>query len=129
MEPRTFRGGSIYGIRMPTVFADNDAIRCAGCGQPITVVPFRVSLLDAAAAETAVDWSEQAPLNPGPHEFHTDPTCFQAWARERGYLLCRLSGVRELMRPVVVPAAAAGGQPRLGLCDAEHRGPHELVPA
>jgi hypothetical protein len=128
MEPTTFRGGQIYGIRVSTIFADNDAIRCAGCGLPITIVPFRVSLLDAAAAEAPADWSERAPLNPGPHEFHTDPACFQAWAHDRGYLLCRLSAVRELMRPVVLPEAPEGRQ-RLGLCDGEHQGPHELVPA
>lgn len=129
MEPTTFRGGQIYGIRISTVFADNNAIRCAGCGQPITVIPFRVSLLDAAAEESPVDWSERAVLNPGPHEFHTDPACFRAWAHERGYFLCRRSSVRELMRPIPLPLDPDGGATRLGLCDAEHEGDHELVPA
>jgi hypothetical protein len=128
MDPTTFRGSKILGIRIPTVFADNDAIRCAGCGEPIDVVPFRVSLLDAAAAEAPAGWAGHAPLNPGPHEFHADPACFRAWAHERGYLFCQRSAVRELMRPVVLPAEAdAAG--RLGLCDGEHEGPHELIPA
>lgn len=128
MDETTFRGGQIYGIRIATVFDDNDAIRCAGCGLPITVVPFRVSLLDAAPTEIAADWAARASLNPGPHEFHTDPACFATWARARGYLLCRLSAVRELMRPVAVPPGKDGSV-RLGLCDSEHPGPHELVPA
>ena len=128
MDPTTFRGGQIYGIRISTIYEDNDAIRCAGCGRPITVIPFRVSLLDAAAAEIPADWAERAPLNPGPHEFHTDPACFAAWARERGHLLCRLSAVRELMRPVSIPPGRDGAV-RWGLCDGEHPGPHELVPA
>ena len=68
-----FRGGRIMGIRIPTVFAENDAKRCAGCGEPIESTPFRVSIMDNVAPESAPSWAERAPLNPGPHQFHADP--------------------------------------------------------
>jgi hypothetical protein len=120
---RTFRGGQIMGIRIPTVFSETDATVCAGCGRPIEITPFRVSILDAIAVEAPPSWATGATINPGPHQFHADPACFWAWARERGYLECRRSVVRELMRPVVVP-----GEPtRWGLCDAEHREAHAFV--
>jgi iron(III) transport system permease protein len=41
-----------------------------------------------------------ARFNPGPHQFHPQPDHFRAWARRRGHLFCRLSDVREIMRPV-----------------------------
>lgn len=122
---KTFRGGGIMGIRIPTVFSDTDAIRCAGCGESIAVTPFRVSIMDAFSVETPPSWASSAPLNPGPHQFHADPACFRAWARARGHYLCRLSAVRELMRPVALPGEAV----RWGLCDGEHRAAHEFVPA
>ena len=46
-------------------------------------------------------------------------------ARRRDHLICRLSEVREIMRPVAVP----GETVRYGLCDGLHRQAHELVPA
>jgi hypothetical protein len=125
MPPTTFRGREILGIRIPTVFEETDAIVCAGCGKPIATTPFRVTLLDIAPAEVPDSWARQARLNPGPHQFHADPSCFRAWAHERGHYLCRLSQVREIMRPVALP-----GEPnRWGLCDGLHREAHELVPA
>ena len=75
--------------------------------------------------QAAPSWAERAPLNPGPHQFHADPAHFRTWARARGYYLCRLSDVRELMRPVPLP----GDEARMGLCDANHREAHEFVPA
>ncbi len=30
-----FRGGEIYGIPIPTVFDENNSMRCAGCGEPM----------------------------------------------------------------------------------------------
>jgi hypothetical protein len=122
---KTFRGGEIMGIRIPTVFSDVDAIVCAGCGQPIDVTPFRVSIMDAVSAEAPPSWAVTMPLNPGPHQFHADPLCFWAWAHERGYVACRLTTVRELMRPIPLP----GERIRWGLCDAEHREAHEFVTA
>ena len=113
------------GIRIPTVFSETDAIVCAGCGRSIEVTPFRVSIMDAFSAEAPPSWASTATINPGPHQFHADPSCFWAWARERGYVACRLSRVRELMRPVPIP----GDTIRWGLCDAEHREAHEFVPA
>jgi hypothetical protein len=121
----TFRGGEIMGIRIPTVFAENDARVCAGCGDHIPGVPFRVSILDVVSTELPPSWAASARLNPGPHQFHADPAHFHTWCRERGHLVCRLSSVREIMRPVPIP----GESPRWGLCDGLHRESHEFVPA
>jgi hypothetical protein len=121
----TFRGGEIYGIPITTVFEENDTIRCAGCGELIPGTPFRVTLLDIVAPEASPTWAEGARLNPGPHQFHAQPEHFRAWARTRGHLFCRLSDVREIMRPVPIP----GDAPRWGLCDGLHREAHEFVPA
>ena len=120
-----FRGGEIYGIRIPTLFDENTAIRCAGGGEPIAGTPLRVSLLDIVSPEAPPSWAVGAPLNPGPHQFHAEPDHFRAWASRRGDFLCRLSDVREIMRPVPLP----GDEPRWGLCDGLHRTAHEFVPA
>ncbi len=74
------------GIRIPTVFEENDAKRCAGCGEPISGTPFRVSIMDSIAREAPPTWAERASFNPGPHQFHADPEHFRAWARRRGLL-------------------------------------------
>lgn len=113
------------GIRIPTVFDENDGKRCAGCGEPIGGTPFRVSIMDAVAVESPTSWAERAPINPGPHQFHADPEHFRLWARDRGYYLCRLSSVRELMRPVPLPTEP----PAFGLCDGIHHESHEFLPA
>ena len=55
------------------------------------------------ATEVAQSWAASSPINPGPYQFHPDPACARAWMRARGYLFCRRSAVRELMRPIVVP--------------------------
>jgi len=120
-----FRGGEIMGIRIPTVFEEIDAIRCAGCGEHIDGTPFRVSIMDIVSPEAPPSWAIGATINPGPHEFHTEAEHFRSWARRRGYFFCRLSDVRELMRPIPIP----GDDARWGLCDALHREAHELVPA
>lgn len=120
-----FRGGAIMGIRIPTVFDENDAKRCAGCGEPIAGTPFRVSIMDIVAREAPPTWAESAPINPGPHQFHADPEHFRAWARRRGHYVCRLSEVRELMRPVPLPI----DPPAWGVCDGRHQDDHEFVPA
>jgi hypothetical protein len=113
------------GIRIPTLFSENDATRCAGCLDPIDGTPFRVSIMDNVAREAPPSWATRAPVNPGPHEFHADPEHFRAWARRRGHYLCRLSDVRELMRPVPLPL----DPPAWGLCDGRHRQDHEFLPA
>lgn len=112
------------GIRIPTLFAENDATRCEGCNDPIEGQPFRVSLLDNVAREAPPSWAEEAPLNPGPHQFHRDPACFRSWAHARGHYLCRLSRVRDLMRPTPLPT----DPPAWGLCDGLHREDHEFEP-
>lgn len=118
-------GGQFQGIRIPTLFDENNAIRCEACGGPIEGTPFRISLMDVVAREAPPTWAVAVGLNPGPHQFHADPTHFRAWCRRRGYLFCRLSDVRELMRPVPIP----GERARWGVCDGMHREAHEFVPA
>lgn len=125
MSTTRFRGGEYLGVPITTLHEENIAIRCAGCGEVIQGVPFRVSIMDIAPTETPPSWAESAPLNPGPHQFHADPEHFRTWCRGKGFLICRLSDVRELMRPVVIP----GEQRRFGLCDGIHREDHEFVPA
>jgi hypothetical protein len=125
MATSRFRGGEIYGIDIPTLIDENNSIRCAGCGEQITQTPFRVTILDIVAPEAPPSWAVGAKVNPGPHQFHANPEHFRAWARRHDYFFCRLSDVREIMRPVPIP----GEEPRWGLCDGLHRQAHELVPA
>jgi hypothetical protein len=44
-------------------------------------------------------------------------------------LFCRRGTVREIMRPIPLPASGDDDAPRLGLCDGVHRDDHEFVPA
>ena len=125
MATTRFRGGEYLGVRIPTVFEENIAIRCAGCGEVIEGIPFRVSIMDIAPVELPPSWAASARLNPGPHQFHSDPDHFRTWCRGKGHLICKLSDVRELMRPIAIP----GEDPRWGLCDGVHREAHQLVPA
>ena len=113
----------LYGVRINTIVTDNVAVRCAGCGGVIEGRPWRVSILDAVAPEAPVSWTESAGLNPGPFEFHSDPSHVLAWMAERGTLFCRRSQVREILRPVWLPTEPR----RLGLCDGIHRDNHEFV--
>ncbi|MEP7158689.1 MAG: hypothetical protein ABI797_04625 [Chloroflexota bacterium] len=125
MTSSRFRGGEIYGIPITTVFEENNAIRCEGCGERIEQTPFRISILDIVAPEAPPSWAVGAKVNPGPHQFHANPEHFRAWARRHDYFFCRLSDVREIMRPVPIP----GEQPRWGLCDGLHRQSHEFIPS
>ena len=120
----------IMGVTIRTIVSDNDARRCAGCGEAIAGTPWRVNLLDIVATETAVSWAGRPAINPGPFQFHGDPACVRRWMAGRGYFLCRKGEVREIMRPVPLPAADdAPETPRWGLCDGIHRDDHEFVPA
>ncbi|MGD8487046.1 MAG: hypothetical protein PVG27_04455 [Chloroflexota bacterium] len=125
MTTTRFRGGRIHGITIPTVFSENDARRCAGCGEAIEGTPFRVSVMDNVAREASPSWAEIATINPGPHQLHAQDDCFRAWARHHGHYVCRLSSVRELMRPTPLPV----DPPAWGLCDGNHREDHEFEPA
>jgi len=113
----------LYGVRIPTIINDSKAARCSGCGEPIEGRPWRVNVLDNVAPELPVSWTESAGINPGPFEFHADPSHVLAWMAKRGYLFCRRSSVREIMRPVRLPIEP----PRLGLCDGLHKEDHEFV--
>ena len=113
----------LYGVKISTIVTDNVAVRCAGCGGIIEGTPWRISILDIVAPEAPVFWDETAGLNPGPFEFHAEPSHVLAWMAERGTLFCRRSHVRELMRPVWLPVEPR----RLGLCDGIHRDDHEFV--
>jgi hypothetical protein len=116
------------GIRIPTIVNDNVAIRCDGCLEVISGTPWRLNVLDIVAAETPASWAGHAAINPGPYEFHRDPTHVRTWMRKKGYLFCRKGEVREIMRPIPV-GPDADGKPRYGLCDGQHRDDHELIPA
>jgi hypothetical protein len=113
----------LYGVRIPTIVTDNIAVRCCGCGEVIEGRPWRVNILDSIAPEAPVSWTEYAGINPGPFEFHADPSHVLDWMARRGFLFCRLSEVREIMRPFWLPIEP----PRLGLCDGLHREDHEFV--
>ena len=119
------------GIQLRTIISDNNARRCAGCGQVIEGTPWRVNLLDIVAAETPVGWAERPVINPGPFQFHGDPVCVRRWMAARDYLYCRKGEVREIMRPVPLPLDPddSSGTVRWGLCDGIHRDDHEFVPA
>ena len=118
----------IMGIRIPTVVKDNIARRCDGCGQVIDGTPWRVNLLDIVSAEVAAPWTDLAAVNPGPFQFHSDEACVRTWLRSRDFLFCRKGQVREIMRPIPIPAAD-GSIRTWGVCDGLHRDDHELVPA
>ena len=120
----------IMGIQIRTIISDNVARRCDGCIQVIEGTPWRVNLLDIVAAESPVSWAERPVINPGPFQFHGDQACVRQWMADKGYLFCRRGVVREIMRPIALPAAAdAPGTARWGLCDGIHRDDHEFVPA
>jgi hypothetical protein len=124
----------IMGVRIRTIIRDNDARRCDGCGEVIEGTPWRVNLLDIVAAETPVSWAGRPAVNPGPFQFHGDPACVRRWMAAKGHLFCRRGTVREIMRPIPLPAADPGDAdaaeaPRFGLCDGIHRDDHEFVPA
>jgi len=115
----------LMGVTIRTIVNDNVAIRCDGCREVIPGTPWRVNLLDIVSPEVAVGWDESATLNPGPHQFHSDPACVRRWMAEKGYYFCRRGEIREIMRPVALPI----DPPALGLCDGIHRDEHEFVPA
>lgn len=108
-----------------TIVHDNVATRCDGCNGIIETTPWRVNLLDVVAAEAPVSWTDRPLVNPGPFQFHPEPSHVREWMRRRGLLFCRRSEVREIMRPVPIPGETA----RWGLCDGIHRDDHEFVPA
>ena len=116
------------GVSIRTIVSDTVAIRCDGCREVIEGTPWRVNLLDIVSPEVAVGWTESAPINPGPHQFHGDPACVRRWMAARDYFFCRRGQVREIMRPVPIPPLD-GGPPRWGLCDGIHRDDHEFIPA
>jgi len=113
----------LYGVRIPTIITDNIAVRCSGCGEVIKGRPWRISILDIVAPEAPVSWTQSAAINPGPFEFHADPSHVLDWIARRGMLFCRRSQVRQIMRPVWVSTDPR----RLGLCDGIHRDNHEFV--
>lgn len=115
----------LYGVSINTIVHDNVAIRCDGCLGVIPGTPWRLNVLDAVSSETPVPWTEHAAINPGPFQFHSDPGHVRQWMARKGYLFCRRSAVREIMRPIPIP----GDAPRWGLCDGLHRDDHEFVPA
>ncbi len=121
----------IMGVTIRTIISDNVARRCDGCQEVIEGTPWRINLLDIVAAETPVSWASRPALNPGPFQFHGDPAHVRHWMAAKGYLFCRRGEVREIMRPVLLPAGPDDSPDavRWGLCDGIHRDDHEFVPA
>ena len=120
------------GVQIRTIVKDNVARRCDGCFEVIDGTPWRINILDIVATETPVSWASRPAINPGPFQFHGDPTHVRRWMAAKGYLFCRRGQVREVMRPVRIPSADAAAGPdasRWGLCDGIHRDDHEFVPA
>ena len=113
----------LYGVRIPTVLSDNNASRCSGCGEIVEGRPWRISILDVVAPEVPVSWTQTTAVNPGPFEFHGDSSHVLAWMAQQGYLFCRRSRVREIMRPVWLSIE----ERRLGLCDGLHKDDHQFV--
>ena len=64
-------------------------------------------------------------INPGPFQFHGDSMHVRQWMAANGYWFCRKSEVREIMRPIPVPAP--DGTLAWGLCDGIHRDDHEFI--
>ena len=127
---RYHRAVEIMGIDIRTIVSDNVAKRCAGCGEIIEGTPWRVNILDIVAPETAVSWTERPAINPGPFQFHGDPSHVRRWMAERDLAFCRKGEIREIMRPVLLPPPAdAPDTVRYGLCDGIHRDDHEFIPA
>ncbi len=118
----------IMGIQIRTIIEDNVAKRCDGCHEIIEGTPWRINLLDIVASETPVSWAGRPVINPGPFQFHGDPSHVRRWMADKGYLFCRRGEVREIMRPVQIPVEADAA-PRWGLCDGIHRDDHEFVSA
>ena len=116
----------IMGIKIPTIVTENSAIRCAGCRGPISGTPFRVSVLDIIATEVAPSFESASPINPGPFQFCAKPGCPTEWMASNGWYFCRLSLVREIMRPVALETADGKA---IGLCDGLHQSDHEFLPA
>ena len=113
----------LMGIRINTIVLDNVATRCDGCNEIIEGTPWRVNILDIVAPEIAVSWTDEPTINPGPFQFHSDPSHVRAWMARRGWFFCQKGDVREIMRPVPLPGD------RWGLCDGIHRDAHAFVPA
>jgi hypothetical protein len=118
----------IDGVRITTIVKDNVAIRCDGCLDVIVGTPWRVNLLDIVATEKPANWTDSPAINPGPFQFHAEPSCVRRWMAARNYLFCRRGQVREIMRPVPIPTTDGAAQ-RWGLCDGIHRDDHEFIPA
>jgi hypothetical protein len=116
------------GVRISTIVKDTEAVRCDGCLEVIDGTPWRMNVLDIVATESPAAWQGHAAINPGPFEFHADPSHVRAWMRTKGYLFCRKSDVREIMRPIPI-GPDSDGRTRYGLCDGIHRDDHELIPA
>ena len=115
----------LMGVNINTIVTDNGAIRCDGCLEVIRGTPWRLNILDIVATETPMSSAERGAINPGPFQFHGEPTHVKRWMADNGYYFCRKSEVREIMRPIPVPGP--GDAVLWGLCDGIHRDDHEFV--
>jgi hypothetical protein len=115
----------LMGIDINTIVIDNVATRCDGCLEIIDGTPWRLNILDIVSTEVPMSAARQGVINPGPFQFHGDAGHVRRWMADNGYWFCRKSEVREIMRPIPVPAP--DGTLAWGLCDGIHRDDHEFV--
>ena len=105
--------------------SDNVAIRCDGCNEIISGVPWRLNILDTVSTEVPVGWTDRPTINPGPFQFHGRSGPRPALDGRARLLVLPKGRVREIMRPVPLPL----DPPAWGLCDGLHRDQHEFLPA
>ena len=94
----------LMGIDINTIVIDNVATRCDGCLEIIDGTPWRLNILDIVSTEVPMSAARQGVINPGPFQFHGDAGHVRRWMADNGYWFCRKSEVREIMRPIPVPA-------------------------
>ena len=85
----------IMGVQIRTIVKDNVATRCDGCLEVIVGTPWRINLLDIVVAGGRPRHGPARPaINPGPFQFHPDPTHVRAWMADSG-ATCSAAGARS----------------------------------
>ena len=100
------------GVQIRTIVKDNVATRCDGCLGIIEGTPWRINLLDIVSPEAASSWTARPAINPGPHQFHPDPSPLPARGGRQGL---------PVLPPVSSSASSCGrsrlpGERRAGAC-------------
>ena len=94
----------LMGVNINTIVKDNVAIRCDGCLEIIDGTPVAAEHpRHRRRRRSPISAAERGAINPGPFQFHGDPTHVKRWMADNGYWFCRRSEVREIMRPIPLP--------------------------